>query len=423
MATTVISFPQLPNNNVTLLKWAIYVAAGGSITGMSTTFDPLPSLPNNDVSLLKYLIAAISSGGTGGKVSSVFGRTGAVVSAANDYSFSQLSGLAGLAQGGLNRDNSGTSTFTPAQGYFFDLVQTNTNYIEGILQNLSNAAAASTDLVLSNDVSTATTYYGNVGINSSGFTGSGSLNLASATYLTATSGELVLGTTTANGIRFVTNAGTTDAMALSSAGALTINGSETNTKSGAASVSAWTLSGSVFTGGTGTTTFPLALIQPTGATASTFWNTAGTVFAINYPSGFTGDAFAIKSNGGGSLLTFSQGNLIVSNVVTGIAHYFTSGGGFYGIGDGIIRISNNSATAAQLQFGNTTSAFPSLKRSSAVLQGRLADDSAFCQIQGILTTDTNATTGLGAGVLAALTNASITIKDASGQTYRIPCII
>jgi hypothetical protein len=34
-----------------------------------------------------------------------------------------------------------------------------------------------------------------------------------------------------------------------------------------------------------------------------------------------------------------------------------------------------------------------------------------------------ATTGLSAGALAALTNASITLKDSTGQTYRIPCII
>lgn len=34
-----------------------------------------------------------------------------------------------------------------------------------------------------------------------------------------------------------------------------------------------------------------------------------------------------------------------------------------------------------------------------------------------------ATTGLAAGVLAALTNATIIISDSSGQAYRIPCII
>lgn len=34
-----------------------------------------------------------------------------------------------------------------------------------------------------------------------------------------------------------------------------------------------------------------------------------------------------------------------------------------------------------------------------------------------------ATTGLSAGALAATTNASIVIKDSTGQSYRIPCII
>jgi hypothetical protein len=44
-------------------------------------------------------------------------------------------------------------------------------------------------------------------------------------------------------------------------------------------------------------------------------------------------------------------------------------------------------------------------------------------LQAKLTTDTNATTGLGAGLLAATTNATITLYDGSGQAYRVPCII
>lgn len=42
---------------------------------------------------------------------------------------------------------------------------------------------------------------------------------------------------------------------------------------------------------------------------------------------------------------------------------------------------------------------------------------------GVLKLGNSATTGLTAGVLAALTNATIVITDASGQAYRIPCII
>ncbi len=44
-------------------------------------------------------------------------------------------------------------------------------------------------------------------------------------------------------------------------------------------------------------------------------------------------------------------------------------------------------------------------------------------VQGALKTAANAVTGLVAGVLAATTNASIVIKDATGQAYRVPCII
>lgn len=92
--------------------------------------------------------------------------------------------------------------------------------------------------------------------------------------------------------------------------------------------------------------------------------------------------------------------------------------------NGVITLSNGGLSDFnRLQFGGTTSSFPSHKRSGTAIQGRLADDSAFCTIQGILKTDANAVTGLTAGVLAATTNATITITDASGQVYRVPCII
>lgn len=58
----------------------------------------------------------VDCGAGGGAVSSVFGRTGAVVAAANDYSFSQLSGTADLASQVFNVlpvANGGTGTSTP----------------------------------------------------------------------------------------------------------------------------------------------------------------------------------------------------------------------------------------------------------------------------------------------------------------------
>lgn len=85
--------------------------------------------------------------------------------------------------------------------------------------------------------------------------------------------------------------------------------------------------------------------------------------------------------------------------------------------DGLVRVFN------RINFLGDTSSFPSLKRSATVLQSRLADDSNFSPLQGLLRTAANAVTGLGAGVLAATTNATIVITDASGQAYRVPCII
>lgn len=76
-----------------------------------------------------------------------------------------------------------------------------------------------------------------------------------------------------------------------------------------------------------------------------------------------------------------------------------------------------------LLYGGVTAGFPAHKRSGTTIQARLADDSGFTASQGKLTTDTAATTGLTAGVLSALTTASIAIYDSTGQAYRVPCVI
>lgn len=90
-----------------------------------------------------------------------------------------------------------------------------TSYYQVVLQNTSNNAGASCDFVVCNDASTDTTTYGNFGINSSTYTGSGALNAANATYVTSTTGPMVVGSTTAHDLRFVYNSETTDALTLS----------------------------------------------------------------------------------------------------------------------------------------------------------------------------------------------------------------
>lgn len=83
-------------------------------------------------------------------------------------------------------------------------------YNQLVLQNTNVGAAASADLTISNNNGTATTFYGNFGMNSSGWAGTAGTSTFSApnvVYLTATSGDLAIGTTTANPIRFVTGGG------------------------------------------------------------------------------------------------------------------------------------------------------------------------------------------------------------------------
>jgi hypothetical protein len=66
--------------------------------------------------------------------------------------------------------------------------------------------------------------------------------------------------------------------------------------SGAASAPAAIFTGTPFTGGTGTTTFPDILIQPTGATAVTTWATTGTILGINTVSGWSGNLVDLFNN-------------------------------------------------------------------------------------------------------------------------------
>lgn len=69
-----------------------------------------------------------------------------------------------------------------------------------------------------------------------------------------------------------------------------------------------------------------------------------------------------------------------------------------------------------LQFGGTTSSFPALKRDTVRLQARLADDSAFTNIQGKLTADVNAVAE------TPTATHTITIYDAAGTGYKVLCV-
>lgn len=100
--------------------------------------------------------------------------------------------------------------------------QSSTNsYNQVIIQNTNAGTAASTNYLVSNDLGTSSTKYGEFGMNSSGFTGSGAFNLPNAVYLDAISDDLVIGTIANKSIHFVTNNSTTDVLTLGGNGSLT----------------------------------------------------------------------------------------------------------------------------------------------------------------------------------------------------------
>jgi hypothetical protein len=88
---------------------------------------------------------------------------------------------------------------------------TSGGYNQIILQNTAGADGSSTNYIVSNDLGTKNSNYGEFGMNSSGFTGAGSLNLPSAVYVNSSDSSLVLGGTD---IRFVIGGATTDAVTI-----------------------------------------------------------------------------------------------------------------------------------------------------------------------------------------------------------------
>ena len=94
-------------------------------------------------------------------------------------------------------------------------------YVQDVVQNTNAGSAASADYVVSNNLGTAGAYYGDFGINSSTFSGVGSLSLPNATYVYSANGDLVLGSYTSNAIHFVVGNGATDAAGIDVSGNFT----------------------------------------------------------------------------------------------------------------------------------------------------------------------------------------------------------
>jgi hypothetical protein len=124
--------------------------------------------------------------------------------------------------------------------------------------------------------------------------------------------------------------------------------------------------------------FTLDLSQSTGSGAGGRFLVRGTA------AGGAGSA----QNAYATILTVTPGGdiTVAGNVVAAQTYSFHWSGRsrMYSSADGVIELTNAAVTGfTRLCFGGTSSSFPALKRNGAILEFRLADDSAYTEMRGL----------------------------------------
>lgn len=146
----------------------------------------------------------------GTKINANFGTQTIQSNANPGLSLTGVPSASGVTQGVLSQ---GTLSFT-APRILGNFAEESAQYIQVLIQNKSTATNASCDFVVCNDSSTDTSTYGNLGINSSTYSGTGVFNQPNTVYLTSNAGPLGIGTITPNDIRFSYNGEATDALTI-----------------------------------------------------------------------------------------------------------------------------------------------------------------------------------------------------------------
>jgi hypothetical protein len=103
-------------------------------------------------------------------------------------------------------------------------VASTNSYLQHVIQNTNAGASASAEFIAYNNAGTASTNYACVGINSSAYTGTGSINAAGYGYFLTGSTDLVIGTIGANSVHITTNSQATDAITINTSNAVAFNG-------------------------------------------------------------------------------------------------------------------------------------------------------------------------------------------------------
>jgi hypothetical protein len=194
----------------------IGVSGTGTVTISNTGVLTVTGTNHISASVVSGAVTVTSDATTNATANTIALRDGAGGLEAKDYTATQDAGISS-DHGPFNY---GVLSYSDT-GIMADFSYNANSYNQVILQNRSAGAAASTNYIVSNNQGTASTFYGEFGMNSSGFSGSGSFALPNAVYLASVSSDLVIGTLGNNTLRIVTNNSGTDAVTVNASGVAT----------------------------------------------------------------------------------------------------------------------------------------------------------------------------------------------------------
>ena len=229
------------------------------------------------------------------------------------------------------------------------------SYLQFVLQNTSGTASASTNYVLSNDLGTDSSYYGEFGMNSSVYssgTPADFFSINNGVYFSGHDGDVTVGSGNGKKLYFAWGTSGGSAHVINASGAIGLN---TNLASGTGSgTTNFGTSGQVLTSG-GSSATPTWTTPTTGtvtsvaATVPAFLSISGSpitgsgTLAISY----SGTALPV-ANGGTGLTTLTAGYVPYGNGTSA----FSSSGNLYfdgsslGIGTGAVGLGNKLVIAA-----------------------------------------------------------------------------
>jgi len=212
-------------------------------------------------------------------------------------------------------------TFNASNSGFTSGASVANSYLQAVLQNSSGTSGASTNYVLSNDLGTDSSYYGEFGMNSSVYSGSSTpvdfFSINNGIYFSGHDGDITVGS--GNGKKLYLAWGTSgqSAHVINATGAIGLN---TNLASGTGSgTTNFGTAGQVLTsqGSGATPTWTTVSVSPAGSNTQVQFNNSGSFGAS---SSFTFDGTSLVS----PIVSASNG-LLVNNKTVASSYSIPSG--------------------------------------------------------------------------------------------------